>query len=409
MRVRRRVYESGQVAFQLDLGVVNGRRVQKAFATKEAAMNALRAERAKRERHGTLGDAVTSEEMAEIVVARARLRDCGASLLEAVEFYLLHATRLREEITVAELVRRFREDRAARGKSERYVRQLGVSLGNLARFFPLKKAHEMTQSDVETWLRSNAWRGKTHNNYLGDVAALFEWAKASTRGHVRMNPTREIERVTWRAQGIVALKVEQCEELLREAVKQQRWRVLSHVVLGMLAGIRPAEIERLKWDAIDLNERTVVVMAQDAKTAARRVVDLTEEAVAWLRLIPEGMRDGGRGMRDGGLGMRVIERKGWVDEWTVFRRGLGWDVGGERKHLPKKNKADKSVRAPFGGHGRWPHDALRHTFASMHYAFHQNEALLQVQMGHRSARMLHQHYRAVVTPGEARRFWALRP
>ncbi len=390
MRVRPRKYKSGRVVYQLDLGKAKGRRKQTSYQTKEAADKALRKERERRARHGSLGGDVTGPEMAEIVVARGRLSECGASLQEAVDFYLKHATRLREEITVPELVTRFREDRRARAKSDRYVMQLGVSLGNLGRFYPLKKAHEVTQGDVEMWLRANAWKGKTFNNYLGDVAALFEWARGKTRGYARMNPTAEIERMTWRGKGIVALKVERCEEMLQRAAWEREWRVLVYEVLGMLGGIRPAEIERLKWDAINLDERTVIVLATDAKTAARRVVDLTPEAVEWLRLIPADLRQGA-----------VIVRKGWIDAWTVFRRGLGWDVGGTLKHLPKTEIKP--------AHGRWPHDALRHTFASMHYAQHQNEALLQVQMGHRSARMLHQHYRAVTTPGEARRFWAMRP
>lgn len=392
MVLRERVYASGRRAWQVDYGVVEGKRVMRSFSTKEKALHALREAGGMKRRFGEMVGSLSPGEMMEMIAAKARLAECGASLVEAVEFYLKHATRLREEVTVPELVRRFREDRRNRGLSERYCAQLRVSLGSLAQWLPLRLAHEVTAVDVEAWLQANNhWQAKTANNYLGDVAAMFEWARANTRGFVRMNPTSEIERRKWRGGKIVALPVERCEELLCGAVERRQWRVLSYVVLGMLGGIRPAEVERLLWDAVHLEERTVVVMATDAKTAARRVVDLTEQAVAWLRLIPAEMREG----------MRVIERVGWEDEWVVFRRELGWDVGRGAKHLPK---TEAVVR-----HGRWPHDALRHTFASMHYAQHKNEALLQVQMGHRSARMLHQHYRAVVTPGEARRFWALGP
>jgi hypothetical protein len=45
----------------------------------------------------------------------------------------------------------------------------------------------------------------------------------------------------------------------------------------------------------------------------------------------------------------------------------------------------------------------------MHYAMWQDEAKLQAQMGHESAKMLHQHYRALKTRKEAERFWALSP
>jgi integrase len=57
----------------------------------------------------------------------------------------------------------------------------------------------------------------------------------------------------------------------------------------------------------------------------------------------------------------------------------------------------------------WPHNAMRHTFASMHYAAYENEAKLQVQMGHESAAMLHRNYRAIKTRTEAAAFWDLRP
>ena len=45
----------------------------------------------------------------------------------------------------------------------------------------------------------------------------------------------------------------------------------------------------------------------------------------------------------------------------------------------------------------------------LHYAMHQNEALLQTQMGHESKEELHRHYRAITTRAEAGRFWKLMP
>ncbi len=393
MKIIPRVYGSGKRAWQVLLPRVNGKRKQPCFSTREKAEAFMAAEKAKMRSHGELGGDITGGEMAEIVVGRKRLAEVGASLSEAVEFYLKHATRLREEITVPELIERFRESREKMKKSTRYVRQLKVSLSTLGLLFPLTKAHELTQDNVEDWLAANAqnWGPVTRDNYLGDVSAMYEWARGKTRGYARINPAKDVERVNARRGQIVALDVERATELLSEAAKQKQWRVLAHVVLGMLGGIRPAEIERLNWTALDVDERHVIVMAEDAKTAARRVVDLTAEAEAWLRLIPVECR----------MGM-ITPKKGWVDEWTVFRRELGWDVGRKKsKHLPPPVM-------PMV-HGRWPHDALRHTFASMHYAQHQNEALLQVQMGHRSAKMIHQHYRALKTRAEAALFWSFGP
>ena len=50
---------------------------------------------------------------------------------------------------------------------------------------------------------------------------------------------------------------------------------------------------------------------------------------------------------------------------------------------------------------KWPPDALRHSFASAHYAFHRDPARTAVTMGHRDKNMLLTDYRDVMKPSEA--------
>lgn len=54
--------------------------------------------------------------------------------------------------------------------------------------------------------------------------------------------------------------------------------------------------------------------------------------------------------------------KPWDYRWRMLRRSLGWAVGTAEKGITEKEV--KPV------HGSWPHNALRHTYASMHYAMH---------------------------------------
>ena len=58
---------------------------------------------------------------------------------------------------------------------------------------------------------------------------------------------------------------------------------------------------------------------------------------------------------------------------------------------------------------KWPPDVLRHSFASAHYAFHRDPARTAVIMGHRDQNMLLTHYRDVMKPSEAARYWMIRP
>lgn len=388
VKVRARQLPSGRITWQLDLGVVDGRRVQRSYATRPAAEKAMRQAKQAHTRHGGMAKELSGAVMAEMVLARERLRQAGATLQEAVAFFMQHGGRLREQIPVADLVRRFIASRM--DASERYRRQLRVSLESLARHCGARNAAEVTQAEVEAWLGSGGWSAKTRNNYRGDVSACFAWA--IKKGLARFNPAAEIEKARLGDEEIGTLTVEQCAVLLRGALKHARSgdaSLIGFCVLGLFGGLRPAEIQRLDWQAVKLEERVVIVEGRKAKTRRRRVVDLSENAVAWLKAgVPV-------------LSAGPICGRWWDARWRMFRRELGWRVG-----KPEKRMREAAVAVVFG---EWPHNALRHTFASMHYALHQDEAKLQALMGHESAGVLHRHYRALTTSADARAFWDLRP
>lgn len=390
MKIRARRHRSGNVTWQLDLGLVEGRRVQRSYGTEKEAKAALRAAQEAQARHGSMASELTGSAMAEMVLAREKLRAVGASMTEAVEFFLKHARRRKERVRLVEGVERFRDARERAGCSVRYLRQLGVSLGSLARWRPMAMMDEIEREDVARWLEAGGWSPKTRNGYLGDVRACFEWA--TREGLCAVNPAREIPKAKLGDGEIGTLTVGQCEGLLRGAL--QRPEMMGFIVLGLFGGLRPAEIQRLDWSAVDLEEGTVIVAGKQAKTRRRRVVDLSGNAVEWLNTLKREQQTG------------PICGRYWDARWRMFRRSLGWAVGsGERGITETLRPGDRE----WGRQGEWPHNALRHTYASMHYAMWQDEAKLQAQMGHESAAMLHRHYRALKTRKEAERFWALRP
>lgn len=56
----------------------------------------------------------------------------------------------------------------------------------------------------------------------------------------------------------------------------------------------------------------------------------------------------------------------------------------------------------------WPQDAMRHSFASYHLAKHRNENETALVMGN-SPQMLFNHYREIVRPDEAAKFFSIMP
>ena len=58
---------------------------------------------------------------------------------------------------------------------------------------------------------------------------------------------------------------------------------------------------------------------------------------------------------------------------------------------------------------KWPTNALRHTFASNHLAFHRNASETALQLGHTESRTLFVHYRELVRAEKAGAYWRIFP
>jgi integrase len=52
---------------------------------------------------------------------------------------------------------------------------------------------------------------------------------------------------------------------------------------------------------------------------------------------------------------------------------------------------------------------LRHGFASYHLARFNNAALLALELGHTNSNLVFQHYRQLVKPKQAERYWKIAP
>ena len=87
---------------------------------------------------------------------------------------------------------------------------------------------------------------------------------------------------------------------------------------------------------------------------------------------------------------------------------------GQGSGLPVE-KATRSITSAWKRHvdlpglKTWPHDALRHSFCSYHYAKHNDAGKTMAQAGHTNPRTFFRHYRARVQSLEAERFFGIRP
>lgn len=389
VKVRRRKYESGKYGWQLDLGVINGRRVQISMPSQEAAKAELVRRRAELKRGGEQAYTITDEERLRYVAAREKLEAAGGTLEAAVEFWLAHAKPAKGRVKLSQLVQLCLADKAEHGARPRYLSQLKCAAKSFTEAgHGERMADEITSEDVLAWLRANQWAAKTWNVYRGDVRTIFQWAVQE--GYLTMNVVEQVKPKQLEDGEIHFLAVDQAERLLKRAAAQRPGAVrrdssgvwipyephdldfrdcLAFVVLGLFCGLRPErELGEMTWD--DVRDDVVIVQGQRAKTRARRVVDLPKNARAWLQLCP---------CKEGDILPANFRRK-----WSLLRKEAG---------LLKD----------------WPHDGLRHTFATMWLAHFGDEKRLQLLMGHESAELIYKHYRGMTTPTEAARFWQLQP
>ena len=135
-----------------------------------------------------------------------------------------------------------------------------------------------------------------------------------------------------------------------------------YLAIGLFAGVRPLEIQRLQKQ--DINDLYIEIKASKAKTRKRRLVSLSNNLKAWLRL------------------------------------------GGD---LPPNNKPKRLSRILEKARLKWKPDIMRHSYASYHLAFHQSADKTALEMGHRDTQMLFRHYRELVTKEEAQAYWSIEP
>ena len=377
MKIRKIRNAAGNVRWQADFGMVlqadgKARRVQKYFRTQDAAKAELADAREKRQAHGDAAITLTQGERIRFVAARDKLAAAGGTIEQAVELFLRHSTAMREPKELADLLEKCICAKEKQGASVRYLQQFRCSCLNFIRGKESKLAHTVTREEIRNWVLDAGWAPKTQRVYLGDLRALFAWAL--TERHVAENPAsgkgpEMIVLARLDDTPITRLRAAYVRRLLRRTAAQDAG-LLWYVTLAVFAGVRPGELGKMNRGAVSLGERHVVVDAKIAKTRQRRVVDLSPNACAWLA--QDDLRQG------------PIVPVNFVRRWRRLRAAL--------KLRP------------------WSHDVMRHTFASMHYAQHQDEALLKAQMGHSAGEdTLMRHYRALAGRAEASKFWGIAP
>ena len=285
------------------------------------------------------------------------LRGGRGTLKRARRIILLGAKNLEEmeqSVSVAQAAQDMLESKKDRLRPVS-LKGLRTLTGKLLRDRPdlaRRQVRGLDAASCREWLNGSF---RTPRRFLNGRAALSAvCSHAIRRGWAERNPTAGVDIPVIKERRIAALPVQACSLLLRLAGDMHHGECLAAAGIMLFAGIRPAEVERLRWKHVCLEDKVISIPPQHSKTGGARHVSLQPALSSILKRV---------------------------------RRPADMPVNGKR----------------------WPNDALRHTFASYHARQFRDFSSLQMDMGHSSLSLLRTRYLNMegISRRESAAFWQL--
>jgi integrase len=299
--------------------------------------------------------------------ASARRTAGEVPLSDAVRFYAANRADLLAVRTNVQVAAEFVESLKRKGVSDIYVRNATSSLkrftdvvaGNIA---------DVTVADINRFLDGLKKLGPVSKNGIRrNIVTMFGFAKKQGYLHPdRRTAAEQTDSFKEPEREIAIFTPEEMERLLLSA----HGRILPLIAIGGFAGIRSAEVARLDWKDIKWDRGHIELAGSKAKTAARRLVPLSENLKAWLAP--------------------------WCGETGPIITIS--DASGAL--------SDTALKAKIPG--GWRQNALRHSFISYRVSLTGDVARTSLEAGN-SPKMIFRHYREVVDDEATAAWWSITP
>ena len=328
-------------------------------------------------------DVKTYSELEQIL----REQGSGATLREAVEFYLNHHQHKKfvaKKITAC--IEAYLAEERSRNHSALHERTLVRHLGHFVKTFGDRKIHEVAAKEISDWLRNfrqedgSPWAVKTRISVRGTLVGLFIYSRdilkavpsqEKTEAQLVKNPQRDVK-------GEVEIYTpEQMRTLLLTALSTDI-ALIPALIFGGFQGLRPDEFhgenvqerrDPLQWKAVRWADGQLDVIGK-VRSKARRHLPLHPITQAWL----------------------LPFKKAAGSTWTL------------RKSYTYKMRALLKAAGVTG-----VHDGLRHSYASYRCRhLGNNLPKLAEEMGNSPSEII-KSYKADVSDAEADAWFDIQP
>ena len=279
--------------------------------------------------------------------------------------------------TVRAAAAEFLEDKNAGHLRSRTLQDYRTRVNRLVKTCGERFVHEITLDELKRVIAPPGKAPRTKNGNRRVLFTFFQWCAKCD--YCQVNPIEKIDTARVEDKEPEILTLAEVRSVLKAALDYKEGVLVPYMALGLFAGLRPAELERIRWKNIDLAARLITVRGDAAKMRKRRTVEISENLVDWL--VPHANRP--------------IVGKNFRRDFEAVRRMAGFQGRGIEAEPVEQLKP-------------WPEDVLRHTSLSYHFAEHKHEGETAKWAGN-SPEALMRHYRGLVTPSETVEYWALTP
>jgi integrase len=299
--------------------------------------------------------------------AGARKIAGGVAIADALRSYMASRGALSGVKSIKLVADEFVESRRISGTSLIYVRNCKAHTDRFQEKFKGNIA-DITVRDINRFLAGLTTLGPGSKNcYRRTLVTMFGYAQR--QGYLSMD--RKTAASLSESFKVPETKIDifapdEIERLLQAC----HARILPLVAIGAFAGIRSAEIRRLNWEDIKWDRNLIEIVGAKAKTAARRLVPLTENLKAWLA--------------------PWRHETGRIVTLSDYAGALG----------------DIAIKAEI--QGGWRQNGLRHSFISYRVALTGDVNRTALEAGN-SAKMIFRHYREVVDEEVSKIWFAIAP
>jgi len=319
---------------------------------------------------------LSDAQLADAQNALLRL-DGKASLYAAADYYVRHYQPSVTERPLKGVLAEFLEEKKASNLRPRALENLKFRVGRFEVAHPGKTVSQIQVVDIRAAVFVSGWKPASSHNERRALSCFFNWCVK--RGYSSENPVGKVDPPRLERCEPVILSVPEVESVLAACLTHKAGILTPYLALAFFAGLRPCELQRVKWSDIDLGGKTLAVRSAAAKLRARRLVQLPDNLIPWLE--PH-------------FDKTPIYPPNWRKNFDSVRH-----LAGFRGSWAKKGDESRAT---------WVSDVLRHTSLSYRLALVKHEGEVARWAGN-SPQVLLTHYAGIVREPDAKAYWGLTP